>query len=208
MAVRISDKLIAQAVEKIGLLYRKQLEAHDKVKPDVGDRLFELIYGPHRHAMELLPDCFFRRFDRIEVGQIDGKKYSVNFKLSSVRMGSYTHPTSSDIGVDGYSSDRIALNRTPQTEEIVDAILAWRDQINVISETRDKGQRAVKEILKRYASLPPAIKAFPPLVDLLSPEVRRKIEVPQHRLSSVEMELNPALKKLAADIAIDKILNR
>lgn len=208
MTVRISDKLIAQVVEKIGLLYRKQLEAHDKIKPDVGDRLHELIYGPHRHAMELLPDCFFRRFDRIDVGVIDGKKYSISFKLSSIKMGAYTHPTSSDIGIDGYSNDRIALNRTPQTEEIVDAILAWREQLGVISETRDKGQRAVREILKRYASLPPAIKAFPPIVDLLPPEVRKKIDVPQHRLSSVEMELNPVLKKLAADIAIDKILNR
>jgi hypothetical protein len=49
---------------------------------------------------------------------------------------------------------------------------------------------------------------FPPLVDLLPPEIRRKIEVPQHRLSSVEMEINPDLKRLARDIALHKILNR
>ncbi len=208
MTVRISDKLTGQVMDSIGTLYRKKLEALDKQKPDVGDRLFDLIYGPHIHAMELLPVCFFRNFDRIDVGQIDGKKWTVSFKLSANRRGSYSHPQNENIGIDGYSSDRIALIRTPQTEEIVDAILAWRKQIDDVMVVRENGQKAVKSVIKNYVSLPPIIKMFPPIIDLIPPEVRKKIDVPQHRLSSAAMELNPDLKQLAVDIAIDKMLNR
>jgi hypothetical protein len=208
MTVRISDKLTAMVIENISSLYRKKLEELDKQKPDVGDRLFELIYGPHRHGMELLPKCFFRRFDSIEVGQIDGVKWLIRFKLSTVMLGSYSHPTNETIGLDGYSSDRVALTRTPQTEEIIDAILEWKGKIQTVGEVRMNAQGAVKGILKSYVSLPPAIKAFPPLIDLLSPEVRKKVDVPQHKLTSVEMELNPHLKQLATDIALNKFLNR
>jgi len=63
-------------------------------------------------------------------------------------------------------------------------------------------------VLKTNKSLAPAIKAFPPLVDLLPAVTRIKIDVPQHRLSSVQMELDPHLKRLAAGIALKKMLNR
>jgi len=75
-------------------------------------------------------------------------------------------------------------------------------------EIRENGQKAVREILKRYVSLPPAIKAFPPLVELLPAAARGKTDVPQHKLTSAEMELNPHLKQLATDIALSKFLNR
>ena len=208
MTVRISDKLTAQVVESIGMIYRRKLEDHDKLKPQVGDRLFELIYGPHRDTMELLPECFFRRFDSITVERFDDLKWTTTFKLSTIMRGAYSHPDSSDIASAGFGGDRVYVKRTPQTEDIIDSVLAWRGQMLAIGEVRENSQKAVRDILKRHASLPPAIKTFPPLVDLLPPEVRRKIEVPQHKLTSAEMELNPHLKQLATDIVLHKILNR
>jgi hypothetical protein len=208
MTVRISDKLTTMVIENISSLYRKKLEELDKQKPDVGDRIYELVYGPHRRNMELLPKCFFRRFDSLEVGQIDGVKWLIRFKLSATVLGAYMHPENENVRLDGFSSDRLAIFRTPQTEEIIDAILEWKGKIQTVGEVRMNAQGAVKGILKSYVSLPPAIKAFPPLIDLLSPEVRKKVDVPQHKLTSVEMELNPHLKQLATDIALNKFFNR
>ena len=206
MTVRISDKLVGHVVEAITNLYRKRFEGLEKQKPVVGDRLYELIYGPYLSNMEQLPSSFLRKVDAIEVSKVGDRKIVLRFPLSSKRLAGFNHPTNEYLVADNY--ERFEVVRAPATEEIVDGILSWRKQIDDTMDIRENGQKAVREILKRYVSLPPAIKAFPPLIDLLPPEVRRKIEVPQHKLTSAEMELDPHLKQLATDIALNKFLNR
>jgi hypothetical protein len=206
MTVRISDKLSGQVTEAIMAIYPKFIEDAEKEKPDVGDRLYEIIYGPHRSAMDSLPATFFRRLDRVDISHVGDRQLNISFRLSSVQLAAYTHPSGEYIACT--QGDRVSINRTPVTEDIVDAILSWRQRIDELYTARDGALKAMRSVLKRHASLPPAIKMFPPLVDLLPPEIRKKIEVPQHRLSSVEMELNPDLKRLARDIALHKILNR
>jgi hypothetical protein len=206
MTVRISDKLSAQVTDNIMVVYRKFIEDAEKEKPDVGDRLYEIMYGPHLPAMNSLPTTFFRRLDRIDISCAGDRQLNTSFKLSDVKLAAYTHPSGEYIVCT--QGDRVGINRTSVTEDIVDAILSWRQRIDELYTARDGAIKAVRSVFKKYASLPPAIKTFPPLVDLLPPEIRRKIEVPQHRLSSVEMEINPDLKRLARDIAIHKILNR
>jgi hypothetical protein len=186
-------------------IYREFIVEVEKEKPDVGDRLYEIIYGPHRSAMDSLPASFFRRLDRVDISHVGDKQLSISFKLSGVQLAAYTHPSGEYI--ECTQGDRVGINRTSVTEDIVDAILSWRQRIDELYTARDGAIKAVRSVFKKYASLPPAIKTFPPLVDLLPPEIRRKIEVPQHRLSSVEMELNPDLKRLARDIALKKMLN-
>lgn len=206
MTVRISDKLSAQVTEAIVAIYREFIVEVEKEKPDVGDRLYEIIYGPHLPAMNSLPATFFRRLARIDISHAGDRQLTTSFKLSDVKLAAYTHPSGEHITCD--QKDRVSINRTSVTEDIVDAIRGWRQRIDELYFARDGAIKAVRSVLKRYASLPPAIKMFPPLVDLLLPEIRKKIEVPQHHLSSVEMELNPDLKRLARDIALHKILNR
>lgn len=206
MTVRISDKLSAQVTDNIMVVYRKFIEDAEKEKPVVGDRLYEIMYGPHLPAMNSLPASFFRRLDRIDISYAGDKQLNTSFKLSDIKLSAYTHPSGEYI--ECTQGDRVGINRTPVTEDIVDAIISWRQRIDELYTARDGAIKAVRNVFKKYASLPPAIKTFPPLVDLLPSEIRRKIEVPQHRLSSVEMEINPDLKRLARDIAIHKILNR
>lgn len=206
MTVRISDKLSAQVTDNIMIVYRKFIEEVEKEKPVVGDRLYEIMYGPHLPAMNSLPASFFRRLDRIDIAHAGDKQLNTSFRLSSVQLAAYTHPSGEHVTC--AQGDRVGINRTSVTEDIVDAIISWRQRIDELYTQRDGAMKAVRNVFKKYASLPPAIKTFPPLVDLLPLEIRRKIEVPQHRLSSVEMEINPDLKRLARDIAIHKILNR
>lgn len=205
--VRISDKLIGEVAGNISDMYRWFIDEVEKQKPDVGDRIYELIYGPYLSRMEQLPVSFFRRLDRVEVRSIDGKTFGYSFKLSSPKLGSYTHPPGDNVEPTDYG-DRVNIKRTPYTEEICDAILSWHQRKEDIRGTRDRSISAVRKILRNSKSLAPAIKAFPPLIDLIPPDTRKKIDVPQHRLSSVQMELDPDLKKLASDIAVKKLFNR
>lgn len=206
--IRISDKLISEVAGNISNLYRYFLDEIEKQRPDVGDRIYELLYGPYLSRMEQLPDTFFRRLDRVEVRSIDGKPFGYPFKLSSDKFGSYTHPPGDNVECAETFSDKVNIKRTPYTEDIVDAILSWDKQKQDLLDVRTQAVQAIKRLLRSNKSLAPAIKAYPPLVDLLSPETRVKIDVPQHRLTSALMELDPDLKRLASDIALKKILNR
>lgn len=205
--VRISDKLISEVVGNIGNLYRRFIEDIEKQKPDIGDDLYTLVYGAHQLTMERLPVCFFNKSDRLDVSTVGERKFMVSFKMSSVRLLGRSHPENEHVETSDYGN-KLVIHRTPQTDEMVNVVLSWREQIDITIKKREAAQGAIRSLLKSFASLPPAIKAFPPIVDLLPADTRKKIEVPQHRLSSVQMELNPALKQLATDIALDKLINR
>lgn len=206
--IRISDKLISEVLDNIIDMYRWFIDEVEKQKPDVGDRIYELLYGPYLSRMEQLPVSFFRRLDHVEVRSIDGKTFGYSFKLSSPKLGSYTHPPGDNVECSETLSNKVNIKRTPYTEDIIEAILSWNKQKQDLSEVRAQATRSVRRVLREHKSLAPAIKAYPPLVDLLSPETRKKIDVPQHRLTSALMELDPDLKRLASDIALKKLLNR
>lgn len=205
--VRISDKLIGEVTGNISDLYKYYVEDVEKQKPDVGDRIYELLYGPYLSQMQQLPATFFRRMDRIETRFVGEEILGYSFKLSSVKLGAYGHPPGDNVEVSDYG-DKVNIKRTPYTEEIIDAIASWHKQKQELYEVRNQATDAVRRVMRANKSLAPAIKAFPPLVDLLPAATRIKIDVPQHRLSSVQMELDPHLKRLAADIALKKMLNR
>lgn len=207
MTIRISDKLKSEVIAAVHDRFRPQLEAAHKAKPDVGDEIYSLLYGPHVEDMNRLPDGFLHTTTAITTSRIGGRPVTAEFALSAKRRVAFRNPTNEDFDAPVGYSDRLVINRTGRTAHIVDQVFAWQDGIKAVMEARENAQEAVRGILKRYASLPPAIKAFPPLVDLLPPEVRKKIDVPQHRLSSVDMEINPHLKNLATIIAMQKILN-
>lgn len=206
--VRISDKLIGEVTGNISDLYKYFAEDIEKQKPDVGDRIYELLYGPYLSRMQDLPETFFRKFDRIDVKLVAEEPLGYSFKLSSVRLGSYTHPPGDNVEGSERHSDKVNIKRTPYTEEIVDAITSWHKQKQDIYEVRNQTTSAVKRVMRSSKSLAPAIKSFPPLVDLLPAATRQKIDVPQHRLTSALMELDPHLKRLASDLALKKMLNR
>lgn len=205
--VRISDKLIGEVAGNISDVYLWFIEDIEKQKPDVGDRIYELLYGPYLSRMEQLPATFFRKLDRIDTRFVGEEILGYSFKLSSVKLGSYSHPPGDNVEASDYS-DRVNIKRTPYTEEIVDAIVSWHKQKQELYEVRNQATDAVRRVMRANKSLAPAIKAFPPLVDLLPAVTRMKIDVPQHRLSSVQMELDPHLKRLAADIALKKMLSK
>lgn len=208
MTVRISDKLKSEIASAVHGRFKAQIDAAQKAKPDVGDEIYNLIYGPYIEDMDRLPDGFLHTVTSICVSRVGGRPVTTDFALSSKRRIALRNPISEGFAAPTGYSDRMVIYRTERTAHIVDQVFAWQDDIKAVMDARDAAQSAVRGILARFASLPPAIKAFPPLVDLLPSEVRKKIDVPQHRLSSIEMEINPHLKNLATIIAVQKILNR
>ena len=206
--VRISDRLIGEVAGNISDLYKYFAEDIEKHKPDVGDRIYELLYGPYLSRMQDLPETFFRKLDRMEVKAVAGEHLGYSFKLSSVRLGAYTHPPGDNVEGFEKHSDKVNIKYTKYTEDLCGAILSWHKQKTDIYEVRNNATQAVRRVLREHKSLAPAIKAFPPLVDLLPAATRQKIDVPQHRLTSALMELDPDLKRLASDLALKKMLNR
>lgn len=206
--VRISDKLKTEIEQCIYRLYGPQIDAVNAEKPNLGDRLYDLMYGPYLEGMERLPPEFFRATETLTFGRVGGRANTVEFKLSKKRLMGWKHPKSEQFTLSDSFGDKLQINDTPETAEIIGIIHAWWDRRKAVADVRDAGAKEVKRVLNNFKSLAPAIKMFPPLVELLPSDVRRKIEVPMHRLSSAAMELNPALKQLATDIALKKLMDR
>lgn len=205
--VRISDKLKKEIVNNVHTLYGPMLDEVNKQRPDVGDRLYEIMYGPYIEDMNKLPAYFMRTAKALETRIVDGLQTSITFSLSERRRIGNTHPMEGPVRDAGYA-DKIVIDRTPETEEVLNIIVAWQKQKLEVVARRDAGAKAITRVLNNFKSLAPAIKMFPPIVDLLPAYVRIKVSVPQHRLTSAAMELDPALKQLATDIAVSKLTIR
>lgn len=203
--IRISDKLKTEVANAIDRVYGASMQAAMADKPDLGDTLYRLMYEPHFESMSRLPLEFFRHMDKLEVQKVDGLDITIDFKLSNKKLMGWKHPVS-DSFKEGTYGDKITIYLTEETEEIVNTIKAWWDVRGGVVTTREASKKEVKRVMDSFKSLAPAIKMFPPLVELLPHDVRRKIDVPMDRLSSASMELNPVLKKLSTDLAVRKMM--
>lgn len=203
--IRLSEKLKNEIIVNVNRTYGDDLDAVNRDKPDLGDTIYEILYGKHLEYMSKLPETFFRRKKELEVRNIEGKFSGISFTLSSKRPFAFTHPKEGPVRDAGYS-DKIDIDRAPETEDILNRINEWQDRKKAVVAIRDAAAASVRRLLSRNKSLAPVTKDFPPVVELLPYDVRKKVSVPQHKLSSVIMELDPALKELATRIAMRKLL--
>jgi hypothetical protein len=204
--IRISERILLETVKNITPVYDWRFAEIEKQKPDVGDRIYDLTYGPHFENMAKLPECFFCKIRAIETKVVGEVTLSYSFRLSDIRLAAYNHPSGEHVELSDYGG-KVNIKDTYATADIIKEIITWHNRKIDLSMARDQSTDAVRKLLRANKSLAPAIKAYPPLVDLLPPDIRKKIDVPQNRLSSVQMELNPALKQLAVDIALKKVLS-
>jgi len=170
-----------------------------------GDFIYEKILGKYLPIMEQLPDKFFSTISVIPVESICGATASINFLLSSQKLWPNELPSDVPIRKAMYSN-KLTLTDDPVWHELYQEVSAWKLRCATIRSQAQEFTEGVSKVLNSYSTLAPALKAWPPLWDLLPEYIKDKHKEIVERTRSDREEPSLDTAKLTAIMAASKLL--
>lgn len=179
--VRFSEKLRSDIYGNARDLFRDKIEAAKTNYPNDAwaSAIYNGMYGEYRSAMEALPENFFERTTRIDFNGFNGMaRQSIRLSLPDelpmpyariLRNGAATFGLHQDYrGYGGVILDADDARWNSLRAEYQ----AYIEQISAVENARVTFVQGVEKITLAYSTLAPALKAWPPLWDLVPDHVQ------------------------------------
>jgi len=206
--VRFSEELKKAVTDNAKALFSNRISAAYKASPPIGGEVADLVYAQFMPAVNMLPQELFQWSKRIEI-RVPYSPTSIEVSYEASRE--YPKPGNRikmDDGtiIDSMFSISFKLPDTPKYKTYIEQIVAWRENINVLEKQRDEFVSGVKAVIEAHSTLAPALKAWPPLWDLV-PELfrERHRKVVERTKPASTAELDVDLTSLTAAVTIAKI---
>lgn len=210
--VRFSDELKSAIVDNAKRLFEKRINAQISAVPAIGDEVAELVFRDLIATMHGIPKGFLRWNNNIEI-TVRRNGMSVSASYSKLRTD-YPKPDANITLSDGvvlkaFYSTEIILPDTPKYATYFDQLFAWQDGVNAITQQRDDFVAGVKKVVEAHATLAPALKAWPPLWDLVPDAYKeRHRKVVERAKPAAPAELDVDLTSLTTTVVTSKIMGK
>ena len=184
---------------------------------DWGAKIYDRIFGEYEEVFKTMPPELFRWDDALAVYTNvtipwSGKRvnFTRNFPFPNNSLREYraVPPAKTHMATCRYSSDTTNLDLKIDSLEWNDLrqdIIHYLDKIDAIEIERDKFVDSVRAVMDAYTTLAPALKAWPPLWDLLPSDVQerhKKIVVREKKEASLD---GIDLRSMTAAVIASKI---
>lgn len=221
--VRFSDSLKSEIKSNANRVFtpmvNKAKADYDKV--EMGNLLYDLCVSQDiKTKIAALPEHYFSKLERSHFGGqlvTDGGRHLTG----RTREGKIDH------SMELHFTDRFVWNRIdpdadgfmlrygdmyvpadPKFQPFFDKYWAWCDGIDAVEAKRDEFVNAVTKVINAYSTLAPALKAWPPLWDLVPSEYqeRHKKVVERNRSATAKLdELDIDPNKMTAAVTMAKL---
>jgi hypothetical protein len=206
--VRFSDELKNAITDNAKALFSKRIQDAFKATPPIADELADLVFASYMPAISALPRDFFRWTNRVEIRV----PYNVTHIEATYETKREYPKHDSRLKIDGVTVDSMyGINiklpaDNPKYQPYVEQIIAWSENIKAIEKQRDEFVSGVKAVVEAHSTLAPALKAWPPLWDLVPETFReRHRKVVERAKPAAAAELDVDLTSLTAAVTIAKI---
>ena len=209
--VRFSDNLIDKIVDNAKETFSKRFKEAGKFPDDMGDRLYNFMFKDYIDKMNALPPEFFDRYTEFSINRFGGVQVGHTFLLSNNRGFPENYPAASSIRK-GWRVNDLSCNdmNDPDFLEFEQFFRERADRLRILGEQRDKFVSGVREICEKFTTLAPALKAWPPLWDLLPQNAKdRHLEITERKSASAKTEelLNEIdLSSMTANVVASKLV--
>lgn len=198
--VRFSKELIAAILSDAkGKMQPAVVRASER-KPDPawGQRIYDKLFPQDvRSIVSSLPSYWFLTKDTIRIESVCDVQCGLDFPLTSKLPWPNEFPNS-ELADKKYSfRDGISLKQHPEWEEFATELRAYWQGINDAKKRQTEYVEMVDKVVNAYSTLAPALKAWPPLWDLVPEVYRDKHREIKERGKNV-VELDVDLGKLTA----------
>lgn len=167
--VRITKELTETILGKARAKFADRIKAAEESAPTGtkwGDYVYDRLFGQYMPIMEQLPAEFFNRRDSIAVQRIGGEYVNLTFTMSSVKPWPAHLPEDAPAESYGYGG-AIALSDDLMWGELYADVVAWKERCAAVRKEAQDFVEGVSKLLSSYSTLAPALKAWPPLWELV-----------------------------------------
>ena len=213
--VRFSEQLKEDILNNARALFKEQEVNAKQAYPDIADKVYDKFFTADVVGkMNALPNGFLEEKESIDfsgfVGipdDVDADMYRVSgfpLHFASARKWPAKWP---DI-MTGAEIDWRSLRLKWEDErwdDLKQSIYDYNKRINDIAQKRASFVEGVKEVITTYATLAPALKAWPALWDLVPEDAKERHKKVVERKKKDASEINTDLSNLTAQVTFSKL---
>lgn len=211
--VKFSGELRDNIIRNAEALFRDKIQAAEgEYDNSWGDRSIDLAYASFIRDVQALPKEWFNWADEANCNMLAGVKLDSSIKLK------FSKPvplpvTALDKGEhapiafarDGYYQSSLSTHEHEMFADIRTEVVAYKNKITMLVERKNKFVNGVKELIYAHSTLAPALKAWPPLMDLLPDATKARHLAKVERNTKEDIQLAADLNALTATIVASKI---
>lgn len=212
--VRMSDELKNNITNNAKNMFTDRINsAKNSYSETWGQRIYDALLGIHVPAMNALPTGFFFMTNKLGLNTWGEKPVSLEFPLNGVYPVPFAAPKNSGYDIQGNAyrhtcEVRVATSRIMSDVALGDLnveIMQWLASIKSAEEQRDNFVNGVASVLKVHTTLAPALRAWPPLWDLLPESTKNKHREVKERTAKEETQIEADLGALTAMSTLIKL---
>lgn len=192
----LTEDILKNAEAKMQPLVQKALAT--RPPHSWGDRIYDVLFGEYRPVLTQLPAWWTSTQKEITIERIDSMSVGLTFTLSQPMPWPNDMPATPLARKAGYyRANELILTGHEAWKELTDEVVAYKQRLAAAKNQVSEFKNMVSQIIGSYTTLAPALKAWPPLWDLI-PEVTKEKhrQVVEREKKDVKLEVD--INKLTA----------
>lgn len=197
--VRFSKELIERIVKQATAKMEPAVVKARETKPDAswGQRIYDILFLEAKPIISQVPAGWLKHTEQIGISEVGGRHCGMTFEFATPQPWPYEFVESELAKKRGSYGDSIVLKDHLVWGEFHAEVTAYHQRVQEAAKRRNEFVDAVKKICNTYSTLAPALKAWPPLWELVPEDVKDKhCEIKEREKKEVVLEVD--LGKLTA----------
>jgi hypothetical protein len=197
--VRVSKELIDRIVRAAS---NRMQHAVDRAKAKTldnswGQRIYDTLFFEDKPIISRVPARWLKMVNKIEIRGVGSQICNMSFTFATPQPWPNQFSDTKLAYKEMSYLDPISLKDSLEWKEFHDEVLAYNERVFAASERRTEFVGMVNQVISAYSTLAPALKAWPPLWDLIPEDVKDKHREITERTKN-EVVLDVDIGKLTA----------
>ena len=189
------EKIIRNARNKMEPAITKAKE--QKLDNAWGQRIYDIIFLEVKPIISQVPAGWFKMVDKICIEQVGNARCDMQFTFATPLPWPDVFVATDIAKRDRSYSDGIVLTDEHVWAEFYAEVVAYKQRVSIVKQRQNEFADMVKKVTEAYSTLAPALKAWPPLWELIPEDVKDTHRKIVERTKN-EVVLNVDIGKLTA----------
>jgi len=198
--VRFSKELIEKIVRYARVKMQPPIDKAKDATPDNawGQTIYDTLFTEAKPIISQVPAGWLKTVEKITIESVAGVSCGMTFGFAP-QPWPYRVPETDLASADRWNEAiKLKLKHHLVWGEFRAEVVAYNDRVKAAVERQAAFVDAVKSICNAYTTLAPALKAWPPLWELIPEDVKDKHREIKEREKKEEVVLNVDIGKLTA----------
>lgn len=173
--VRFSKDLIDRIVKQATAKMEPHVQRARETKPDAswGQRIYDILFLEAKPFIAQAPAGWLEHVKQIVIAEVAGRPCGMTFEFATPQPWPHEF-IESELARRWPYTGGISLKDHPVWGEFFAEVTAYHQRVQEAEKRRDEFVDAVKKICNTYSTLAPALKAWPPLWELVPEDAKDK----------------------------------